>query len=109
MGHYAIREKIILQDIQDDNDWVEDLTSPRLTWSAFQAVVWLPINDQESNENRSGTPNMFDNTYDQMVDRSPLDRSRDCVSETSEEQLSDYLSDLDHSDDDQTLYVGILP
>ena len=34
---------------------------------------WLPISDQETNEKRSGTPNMPDNTYDQMLDWSPPD------------------------------------
>ena len=102
LGHYAIRDKAILQDILDDDDWGEDSTPPSPTWSEFQSLGWLPINDQESNEQRSGTPNVFDNTHDQMLDWSPPDPGLHQRS-YSEEELNDYLADLDQSDDEQSL------
>ena len=101
LGHYAIRDKAILQDILDDDDWGEDSTPPSPTWSEFQSLGWLPINDQESNEQRSGTPNVFDNTYDQMLDWSPADPGLHQRS-YSEEELNNYLADLDQSDDDHS-------
>ena len=101
LGHYAIRDKALLQDIQDDDDWGEDSTPPSPTWSEFQSLGWLPINDQETNEQRSGTPNVYDNTYDQMLDWSPPDPGLHQKS-YSEEELNNDLADLDQSDDEQS-------
>ena len=72
MGHCAFRDKA-LQDILDEADWGENSTPSSLTESELQSMGWLPISDQETNEKRSGTPNMHDNTYDQMLDWSPPD------------------------------------
>ena len=55
----------------------------------------------QSNEQRSGTPNVFDNTYDQMLDWSPLDPG--LHQRSYSEELNDYLADLDQSDDEQSL------
>ena len=101
LGHYAIRDKALLQDILDDDDWGEDSTPPSPTWSEFQSLGWLPINDQETNEQRSDTPNVDDNTYDQMLDWSPPDPGLHQRS-YSEEELN-YLADMDQSDDEQSL------
>ena len=58
-------------------------------------------NDQESNEQRSASTNVFDNTYDQMLDWSPPNPT--LLQRTySEEDLNNYLADLDQSDDDQS-------
>ena len=62
----------------------------------------LPINDRESNEQRSGTHNGFDNTYDQIIDWSLLDAALHQRS-YSKEELNEYLADLDQCDDEQSL------
>ena len=62
----------------------------------------LPVNAQESNEQRSGTPYEFDNTYDQMLDWSSPDPGVHQES-YSEQELNDYPADLDQSGDEQSL------
>ena len=101
LGHYEIRDKAFLQDILNDDDWGEDSTPPSPMWSEFQSLGCLPINDQESSEQRSGSPSVFDNTYDHMLGLSPPDPGLHQRS-YSEEELNNYLADLDQSDDIQS-------
>ena len=58
-SHYVIRDTELLQDILDNGD--------STTWSDFQPMGRLPIDDQHSNEQ------LDDNTYDQMLNWSPSD------------------------------------
>ena len=63
----------------------------------MSAHQWL-----KSNEQRSGPPNVFNDTYDQMLEWSPPDPGLHQGS-YSEEGLNNSVADLDQSDDEESL------